>query len=218
MNAKSCVEFVLQAMNNVDDEYLNVKIAVDYVGHKEVKRRERVYAYELYHQMRLIQEQKFKSEFTINGEIDKSGHKIIKEPFNPDFVIHQQGKMGENFCVVELKTINKKSGIQKDFHTITCMMHCYRYKIGIFAIAGVLLSDIKSILVEVWNTQEHLQEHGEKIYVIAYHNIGKIGEVVDRPKALGDIRGVSYIYGLFYRFGLIDVPDKVKEKMGGKEH
>ena len=27
-----------------------------------------------------------------------------------------------------------------------------------------------------------------------------------RPKALGDIRGVTYIYGMFYRFGLIDVP------------
>lgn len=40
------------------------------------------------------------------------------------------------------------------------------------------------------------------------------GEVVDRPKAMGDIRGVTYIYGMFYRFGLIDVPDKVKEKMG----
>lgn len=49
--------------------------------------------------------------------------------------------------------------------------------------------------------------------MLAYHNIGKIGEVVDRPKALGDIRGVSYIYGLFYRFGLIDMPDKAKEKM-----
>ena len=49
--------------------------------------------------------------------------------------------------------------------------------------------------------------------MLAYHNIGKIGEVVDRPKALGDIRGVSYIYGLFYRLGLIDVPDKAKEKM-----
>ena len=34
MNAKSCVEFVLQAMNNVDDEYLNVKIAVDYLFDK----------------------------------------------------------------------------------------------------------------------------------------------------------------------------------------
>ena len=49
--------------------------------------------------------------------------------------------------------------------------------------------------------------------MLAYHNIGKIGEVVDRPKALEDIRGVSYIYGLFYRFGLIDVPDKAKDKI-----
>ena len=49
--------------------------------------------------------------------------------------------------------------------------------------------------------------------MLAYHNIGKIGEVVDRPKALGDIRGVSYIYGMFYRFGLIVVPQKVKERM-----
>ena len=37
------------------------------------------------------------------------------------------------------------------------------------------------------------------------------GKVVDRPKALGDIRGVTYIYGMFYRFGLIDVPDEVKD-------
>ena len=39
-------------------------------------------------------------------------------------------------------------------------------------------------------------------------------EVVDRPKTLSDIGGVTYIYGMFYRFGLIDVPDEVKEKMG----
>ena len=48
--------------------------------------------------------------------------------------------------------------------------------------------------------------------VLALGNIK--GEVVERPKALGDIRGVTYIYGMFYRFGMIDVPDKVKEKMG----
>ena len=48
--------------------------------------------------------------------------------------------------------------------------------------------------------------------ILALKNIK--GEVVDRPKALGDIRGVIYIYGMFYRFGLIDVPDEVKEKMG----
>ena len=43
------------------------------------------------------------------------------------------------------------------------------------------------------------------------------GEVVDRPKALGDIRGVTYIYGMFYRFGLIDVPDEVKGEDGASE-
>ena len=38
--------------------------------------------------------------------------------------------------------------------------------------------------------------------------------VIQRPKDLGDIRGVSYIYAMFYRFGIIDVPEKVKAKMG----
>ena len=37
---------------------------------------------------------------------------------------------------------------------------------------------------------------------------------IDRPKSLGDIRGVTYIYGMFYRFGVIDVPDEVKRKTG----
>ena len=48
--------------------------------------------------------------------------------------------------------------------------------------------------------------------LLAYHNISKIGEVGDRPKARGDIRGVSYIYGMFYRFGLIDVPKRLKRR------
>ena len=50
--------------------------------------------------------------------------------------------------------------------------------------------------------------------LLALNNIKKVGEVVKRPKALGDIRGVTYIYGMFYRFGLIDMPDEVREKMG----
>ena len=49
--------------------------------------------------------------------------------------------------------------------------------------------------------------------LLAFQNIPSIGSVVDRPKALGDIRGVTYIYAIFYRFGLIDAPEKAKEKM-----
>ena len=68
-------------------------------------------------------------------------------------------------------------------------------------------------------TKELWIDRREKSKSLAWSSVllalGNIkGEVVDRPKALGDIRGVTYIYGMFYRFGLIDVPDKVKEKMG----
>lgn len=44
--------------------------------------------------------------------------------------------------------------------------------------------------------------------LLAYKNIGSIGRIVNRPKALGDIRGISYIYGIFCRFGLITMPEK----------
>ena len=50
--------------------------------------------------------------------------------------------------------------------------------------------------------------------VLAFHSISNVGRVFDRPKALGDIRGVTYIYAMFYRFGLIDASEKAKEKMG----
>lgn len=39
------------------------------------------------------------------------------------------------------------------------------------------------------------------------------GEIIDRPKALGDIRGVSYIYPMLYRFGIIEVPEKIARKI-----
>ena len=67
-------------------------------------------------------------------------------------------------------------------------------------------------------TKELWIDRREKSKSLAWSSVllalGNIkGEVVDRPKALGDIRGVTYIYGMFYRFRLINVPDEVKEKM-----
>lgn len=45
--------------------------------------------------------------------------------------------------------------------------------------------------------------------VLAFNNALKLkGIVVERPKALGDIRGISYIYPLLYLFGVIEVPEK----------
>lgn len=50
----------------------------------------------------------------------------------------------------------------------------------------------------------------------AYDNSLGAG-IVERPKALGDLRGVPYIYPIFFRFGLIEVPEGVREVLQGKK-
>ena len=65
---------------------------------------------------------------------------------------------------------------------------------------------------ELWiDRRENSKSLAWSSVLLALKNIKE--EVVENPKTLGDIRGVTYIYGMFYRFGLIDVPDEAKEKM-----
>ena len=67
---------------------------------------------------------------------------------------------------------------------------------------------------ELWiDRRENSKSLAWSSVLLALSNIEKVGEEVARPKALGDIRGVTYIYGMFYRFGLLDVPDEAKRKM-----
>lgn len=47
---------------------------------------------------------------------------------------------------------------------------------------------------------------------LAFSNAMKI-KSADRPKALGDIRGVSYIYPMLWRFGVIEVPQTAQQRM-----
>ena len=67
---------------------------------------------------------------------------------------------------------------------------------------------------ELWiDRRENSKSLAWSSVLLALNNIKEVGSVVDGPKALGDIRGVTYIYGMFYRFGLIDMPDKVNGKV-----
>lgn len=51
---------------------------------------------------------------------------------------------------------------------------------------------------------------------LAFKKATAFDGIVTKPKALGDIRGISYIYPIFYHFGLIQVPEKSKVNMDGK--
>ena len=41
----------------------------------------------------------------------------------------------------------------------------------------------------------------------------RTGQIITRPKELGDIRGISYIYPMLWRFGIIAVPENVAARM-----
>lgn len=48
---------------------------------------------------------------------------------------------------------------------------------------------------------------------LAFDNSRLLKGVIEKPKALGDIRGISYIYPILWRFGLIQVPEKTEKAM-----
>ena len=64
--------------------------------------RERVYCYELYHQVRLRWPPSCRH--VLNGEVDKKGHHLLKalkmDGFKPDFLIHRPGHMADNFAIM----------------------------------------------------------------------------------------------------------------------
>ena len=152
------------------------KVATDEDEESKTIKRERVYAYELYHQMRCLQESSEKwADYAFNAEIDKSGHPIIRHRFNPDMVIHQQGTMSKNLCAIEIKTDpTALRGIEKDFYTLSCMVHCYQYQCGVFIIVNQTLEDFWSARQAMISEVCELKHCSDKIYIIAERAKDKI--------------------------------------------
>jgi hypothetical protein len=100
--------------------------------------RERVYAYELYHQLRtLLQDIPEFAPYSLSGEIDKQGHPIIR-PCAPDLVIHVPGQMYENLAVVEVKAVNSgQRGIEKDRESLEYFISDeVGYRVGVQLVYG----------------------------------------------------------------------------------
>jgi hypothetical protein len=94
-------EWLLCASSQVGSEYFQLPVA----GSEDLEYRERVYCYELYHRWRSHWFEGF--EFSLSGEIDKSGHPIIRDSPKPDFLVHIPGQM-TNLLIVEVKPRNAR--------------------------------------------------------------------------------------------------------------
>ncbi|MET3393543.1 hypothetical protein ABIC33_004211 [Variovorax sp. 1140] len=100
--------------------------------------RERVYCYELYHQMRSRWPEQ--SEFKLNGEIDKQAHPVLMKlgaaGAKPDLLVHTPGHMNGNHAILEVKHSTAAAGIRKDLRTLDLFAAKVGYRRAIYLIYG----------------------------------------------------------------------------------
>jgi hypothetical protein len=100
--------------------------------------RERIYCYELYHQMRRRWPDPDLCRCRLNGEIDKGGHPYFRgergKP-KPDLLVHVPGT-GDNDAVIEVKSSRAKAKeIRKDLATLARFMRL-GYRRAIYLVYG----------------------------------------------------------------------------------
>jgi hypothetical protein len=101
--------------------------------------RERVYCYELYHQMRKIWNS---PDFWLNGEVDKAAHLELKKKglraYKPDILVHKPGGGNSyNHTVIEVKTKNVEcEAIIKDLRSLCDFVVKAHYQRAIFLVYG----------------------------------------------------------------------------------
>lgn len=132
---KELDDILRKATANIDEMYFNLHID----GGDAPIFRERVYCYELYHQMRLLWPKT--TNYFLNGEVDKSAHPILREidanNAKPDLLVHTPGFMEGNYAIIEVKHIYaRKPGIIKDLKTLTKFTNQVSYQRGIYLIYG----------------------------------------------------------------------------------
>lgn len=113
MTADQFIGLLCAATQKIDRVYFQLPVA----GKEDPSYRERVYCYELYHQLRNMLDSHGCGDHVLSGEIDKSSHPIIRK-CSPDFVFHEPGETG-GLVVVEVKPINAAAdGIKKDLDNL----------------------------------------------------------------------------------------------------
>ena len=123
------------ACESIGKEYFTFQSAVENEG--TMKYKERVYAYELYHQLRC---NLYDRGYTLHGEYFK--HKTPLIPNNirgksPDLIVHVPESNSENLAVIEIKRVDPfyKSEVMKDLNKLSSFLNkptCYKIGIELF--------------------------------------------------------------------------------------
>ncbi|MGH1144280.1 hypothetical protein [Bacillus pseudomycoides] len=161
MNIDTFIDFLRKAINNVKEVYFGNQDWIDsmlnahYIGSQDQKREklipylsrhhERVFCYELYHQLRKIMEQNNLNEKVIlqaelrkpqvSSEIEQLfGIQSTDGVYYPDFLIHEPDTYDNQDLIIEVKANPRLTveDMKKDILKIDQFINRYKYKKGIF--------------------------------------------------------------------------------------
>lgn len=124
-----------EATGKIEDLYFRIASASEdgpTTGYKE-----RTYCYELYHRLRGVIPTH--CLYTLSGELTKRGHEIISRKIGekaPDFAFHVPGYMTDNLSVIEVKRIDTKDDVLKDFKNLRKFLEEAEYKGAIQLVFG----------------------------------------------------------------------------------
>jgi len=141
---------LMEAATRIDSHYFQIPVA----GVERPIFRERVYCYELYHQLRGVLGDDF--PYKLDGEVDKGGHPIIRPALGakkPDFIVHVPMQMDQNLVVIEVKPINaRRRDIKGDIETLRKFLDKAEYYRAIMLIYGNIDNELpKRFQIEIDN-------------------------------------------------------------------
>lgn len=161
-----------EAVKRIGPHFFRIIIA----GSNQTLFRERVYCYELYHQLQCVLKG---FPLRIYGEVDKSGHPRRHERRAPDFIVHDPGREDCNLVIVEVKSTRSKRGrFLKDIGVINKYVCSYGYHHGILLLVGSKMP--KNRLSDY---DQFVKRQDGRIQMLWHREKGKFPEVI-RPNSV----------------------------------
>ncbi len=168
---------LMKAIQNIDSHYFQLPVT----DSDEPIYRERVYCYELFHQLRCVLGDDF--SYKLHGEVDKSNHPIIRDDKKPDFIVHNPGNMS-NLVVIEVKPVTVKDKIAKLREDIDKLKMFITSKASYYRAIMLIYGSINGDLPQ--NIRQEIENvHNEKIIILWHDSPNK------KPKIIGGERYID---------------------------
>lgn len=159
----------------IESHYFQPSIA----GAKEPKFLERVYCYELYHQLRCTLGDIF--PYKLDGEVDKAGNPIVRQRLGakkPDFIVHVPGRMDRNLVVIEVKRVTVTiQALKNDLEKLQGFLAKAGYHRAIMLIYGDDEEKFKRIRYEIDSLHT---KYAERIWLIWHRRPGEKPKIIHK--------------------------------------